>query len=107
DASNGLSLPITFSWSPASNASSYDLYVWPASSPQPATPVASGIVALQYAFNGALPYGASYQWRVVARNACYATPGPVQGFGVRELPDLRVSFIQNPDTVYAGQTMQM
>ena len=107
DGSFGLSLPITFSWSPATNAASYDLYVWPAASPQPATPAASGINSLQYSYNGTLAYGASYSWRVLARNACYATPGPVQGFVLRELPDLRVSFIQNPDTVYSGQTMQM
>jgi hypothetical protein len=107
DGSFGLSLPITFSWSPAPAAASYDVYVWPAASPQPATPVASGIVSLQYTYSGSLPYGASYQWRVVARNACFGTPGPIQTFSLRELPDLRVSFIQNPDTVYAGQTMQM
>ncbi|MDO7876857.1 CARDB domain-containing protein [Hymenobacter sp. ASUV-10] len=107
DGSNGLSLPITFTWSPGGNTSTYDLYVWPASGTQPATPTASGLTNLQYTFNGSIPYGAQYRWRVVARNACFATPGPVFAFGLRELPDLRVSFIQNPDTVYAGQTMQM
>jgi hypothetical protein len=107
DNSNGLSLPINFSWSPASSATAYDLYVWSVNDAQPATPTVSGINSLQYSFNGPLPYGAQYRWRVVARNPCFSTPGPVLAFGLRELPDLRVSFIQNPDTVYAGQTMTM
>ncbi|MBO2012727.1 CARDB domain-containing protein [Hymenobacter negativus] len=107
DNSNGLSLPITFSWSPASAATTYDLYVWPATGSQSATATVANINALQYTYNGALPYGAQYRWRVVARNPCFSTPGPVLAFGLRDLPDLRVSFIQNPDTVYAGQTMQM
>ncbi|GAA4362026.1 hypothetical protein GCM10023185_29580 [Hymenobacter saemangeumensis] len=107
DNTNGLSLPITFSWSPATATTAYDLYVWPASGSQPTTATVSGINSLQYTYGGPLPYGAQYRWRVVARNACFSTAGPVQSFGLRELPDLRVSFIQNPDTVYAGQTMQM
>jgi hypothetical protein len=91
DNSNGLSLPINFSWSPASSATAYDLYVWPLNDAQPATPTVSGINSLQYSFNGPLPYGAQYRWRVVARNPCFSTPGPVLAFGLRELPDLRVS----------------
>ncbi|WP_201979721.1 IPT/TIG domain-containing protein [Hymenobacter rubidus] len=107
DGANGLSLPLTFSWSPAGANALYDVYVWPTAGTQPATPVVSGINSLQYTYSGPIPYGADYKWRVVARNACFSTPGPVQTFGLRELPDLRVSFIQNPDTVYSGQTMQM
>jgi hypothetical protein len=107
DNSAGLSLPITFSWSPATTTTVYDLYIWAASGSQPGTPTVSGLTTLQYSYNGNLPYGANYRWRVVARNPCGSTAGPVFAFGLRQLPDLRVSFIQNPDTVYAGQTMQM
>ncbi|MBK0403323.1 IPT/TIG domain-containing protein [Adhaeribacter sp. BT258] len=107
DNSNGLSLPITFSWNGTGQVSTYDLYIWPVSGLKPVTPTAAGINSLQYTFYGTLPYGAQYNWQVVAKNTCFTTNGPVLTFGLRELPDLRITLIQNPDTVYAGQTMQM
>ena len=107
DNSAGLSSPVGFTWSPAARTTGYDLYIWPAADPQPGTPTVANIQAVQYTYAGALTYGAPYKWRVVSVNPCGATSGPVQEFRLRELPDVRVSYIANPDTAYAGQTLQV
>ncbi|MBF9219603.1 CARDB domain-containing protein [Hymenobacter ruricola] len=108
DNSAGLDLPINFGWNPGagSTASSFDLYIWPSSGSQPATPTVAGISTLQTSYGGApLAYGQSFKWRVVARNVCGSTPGPVQTFELRQLPDLTVPFVQAADTAYVGQTV--
>ncbi|MBC7448563.1 MAG: T9SS type A sorting domain-containing protein [Hymenobacteraceae bacterium] len=105
--SAGLSLPINFTWAPGARTTAYDLYVWPAADPQPAVPTVAGVQAIQYAFSGPLTYGDLYKWRVVSVSPCGSTAGPVQEFRLRELPDVRVSYIANPDTAYAGQTLQV
>jgi CARDB len=105
--SAGLSLPLNFTWAPAARTTAYDLYIWPAADPQPTLPTVAGLTAVQHTYSGALTYGALYKWRVVSVNPCGSTAGPVQEFRLRELADVRVSFIANPDTAYAGQTVQV
>jgi hypothetical protein len=109
DNSAGLDTPINFTWSPGANstATSFDLYIWPGSSSQPGVPTVAGITALQYSYSGSLSYGQAYQWRIVARNACAQTAGPIQTFELRQLPDLRPSFVQAADTAYAGQSVEV
>lgn len=108
DNSAGLDLPINFGWNPGSgsNAGSFDLYIWASSGTPPGTPTVAGITSLQTSYGGApLAYGQSFRWRVVARNACGSTAGPVQTFQLRQLPDLTLPFVQAADTAYAGQTV--
>ncbi|MCB2409519.1 CARDB domain-containing protein [Hymenobacter lucidus] len=107
DNSNGLSLPISFSWAPATGAASYELFIWPAAGTQPTQATVPNINTLAYTYSGALPYGQPYKWRVVSVTPCGRTEGPVQTFRLRELPDIRVTNIVVPDTVYAGQTMEL
>ncbi len=108
DNSAGLDLPVNFGWNPGSgsNASSFDLYIWPSAGTQPGAPTVGGISSLQTSYGGApLAYGQSFKWRIIARNACGSTAGPVQMFQIRQLPDLTVPFVQAADTAYAGQTV--
>ncbi|MGI4875299.1 MAG: CARDB domain-containing protein [Janthinobacterium lividum] len=109
DGATGLDLPINFSWNPqaGSTARTFDLYVWPAAGVMPTQPTVAGINTLQYSYSGPLPYGAAYKWRVVARNTCGSTPGSIQTFELRQLPDLQVTLVQNPDTAYSSQTVHV
>jgi len=101
------SLPLTFSWFPAADATSYDLYVWAANTPKPATPTVTNIGAINYIFSGLIPYGTTYQWQVVARNPCGLTEGSVQTFTLRKLPDLVVSAVEVPASVFSGHSLSM
>lgn len=97
-----LSLPISFSWTPAEDATYYDLYIWPQNSNTPESPTVSDINQINVSFNGALEYGLSYNWNIHARNACYSTPGDIQQFNLRELPDLIVENVSINQEVFAG-----
>lgn len=106
DNANGQQLPLTFSWIPGSNALSYDLYVWDSAATQPATPWAGDIPHVSYTIpNGALAYNKTYKWKLVSKNACLQTDGPVQQFRLKPLPDLFVSDVHAPATAFSGQTI--
>ena len=61
DGTIGLSPPVQFSWSPASNASLYDLYVWEDSTEVPVLPTVSNITNFNYNFYGNLEFGKTYR----------------------------------------------
>src|SRR5690606_31577914 len=50
-------------------------------------------------------YNKSYKWKVVSKNACLETDGPVQQFRLKKLPDLVVSNVQAPSAAFSGQTI--
>ena len=102
-----LSLPVAFSWAPADDADLYDLFVWPQGEDAPETPTVSSLSAINRNFNGPIPYGQTYNWRVDARNACQVTQGPVQSFTLRDLPDLIVENVNVPSVVFAGETLDI
>lgn len=104
DSTTDLYQPYTFSWSPSLHATHYDLYWWPSSGTVPAQPSKSGITQITYAHNGSLSPGTWYNWKVVARNACYATSSPVLTFRTRALPDLHVSSVTTSQPV-SGQPL--
>lgn len=106
DGSTGQALPLTLSWLPASNVLTYDLFVWDSTTAQPAQPYAANITGISYTIprNG-LAYNKTYNWRIVSKNACLQTNGPVQRFRLRPLPDLMVTTVQAPAAANSGQTI--
>ena len=107
DSTVNLSNYVTFSWSPASGATSYDLYIWFDSLSQPVTPTVSNITQISYTHQTNLLYGKLYKWRIVAKNAYCQTAGPIKRFALRYLPDLIVYSVTVPSSVYSGQTFSL
>lgn len=99
------SLPLNLSWSPGSNASDYDLYIWPTGTTRPATPAVQSLTAINFRYQGSLTYGISYNWQVVAKNSCLQTASTVQTFTLRQLPDLMVQNVMTPTFLYANQQL--
>ncbi|MBK9937782.1 MAG: hypothetical protein IPP02_05205 [Chitinophagaceae bacterium] len=102
-------LPLTLSWIPGNNTVNYDLYLWDSAAAEPVTPYAANISDIQYIIplNSGLPYNKTYKWKVVAKNPCWQTVGPIQQFRLIPLPDLMVSDVQAPATATSGQTVSI
>lgn len=101
-------LPLTLSWIPGLYTVNYDLYVWDSAQAQPVTPFATNINAVNYTLpQNSLPYNKAYKWRVVSKNPCLFTAGPVQQFRLIPLPDLQVFNVQAPLTAFSGQTIAL
>ncbi|MEI9809538.1 MAG: hypothetical protein WDO16_17635 [Bacteroidota bacterium] len=99
-------LPLRLSWIPGSNTTKYDLYVWNALDVQPGTPYASNIEDITFALPpNSFAYNTTYKWRVVSKNPCSQTSGPIQEFSIVPLPDLVVSDVQAPASATSGQTI--
>ena len=100
-------LPLTLSWIPSNNTVNYDLYLWDSAAAVPVTPYAANINDIQYIIpkNSGLPYNRPYKWKIVAKNPCAQTTGPIQQFRLIPLPDLVVSDVQAPATATSGQTV--
>lgn len=105
DNTLNLSAPVQLSWAPATYASTYDVYVWPAENAgRPVTPTVSNTSQINYTINSGLEWGRSYKWQIVSRNLCHQTDGPVQHFSIRALPELHVTQITTSQA-YAGQQL--
>lgn len=109
--SNGaldVDLPLYFSWSPADGADRYDLYLWIQDSIESSQPITSDLTQITYVYSGFdLIYGATYNWKIVAKNDFCETVGPTQSFTLRELPDLVANNIQVPTAAFSGQEIQI
>lgn len=100
-------LPLTLSWVPGNNTVNYDLYLWDSAAAVPVSPYVANINDIQYVIpkNSGLPYNRTYKWKIVAKNPCSQTTGPVQQFRLIPLPDLVVSDVQAPAFATSGQTI--
>jgi subtilase family serine protease len=107
DGSMNLSLPLSLSWSPATNTSQYDVYIWPVGNPQPGSPTYANLSQINLTIYSGLSYGTDYNWRIVAKNSCFQTSGPIQTFGLRELPDLVVQNVMPPPAAFSGQPVSI
>lgn len=110
DLLTGLSFPVELSWLPAKDASSYDLYIWNDKQPRPNTPYRSNISSIRYTFDPKTiaGYGTTYKWQVVSKYyECASTPGTIQKFSLRYLPDLMISNVQAPVSAYTGQKIEI
>jgi hypothetical protein len=99
-------LPLTLSWQPGLFTVNYDLYVWDSAAAQPAVPFAANISTVNYTLpQNSLQYNKTYKWRVVSKNPCLFTSGPIQHFRLIPLPDLQVMNVQAPASAFSGQTI--
>jgi hypothetical protein len=101
NGATGLSNHVTLSWAPAANATSYDIYYWPASASQPATPSVSNITAISYNIPANLSQGTTYKWRVVSKTPCSQAEGPVYQFTMIAFPELHVTQV-TVSAAYSG-----
>jgi hypothetical protein len=108
DSIKNLDFPFSLSWSPSAGATLYDIYLWPDSvSTRPSTAAFNGLTQISKQITGNLGYGVTYKWQVIARNPSCQTPGPVQRFTIRELPDLLVSSVTAPGTAFSGNNISV
>lgn len=103
----GLTLPLALQWNAAAKATSYDIYVWPATNAQPTYSSDSGLVQTSYVLSENIALNQPYNWKVLARNVCSVAPGAVQQFTVAQnssaKPDLILDTFAFPVTMYQGQ----
>jgi hypothetical protein len=106
-------LPLSLSWLPAQpgNFYTFDLYVWRSDLPQPTTPFAANLTAVNYTIplTSGLTYNQTYKWMVVSHNGSCAqiNTGPIQQFSLIPLPDLIVSNVLAPATAFSGQSISI
>lgn len=89
---------VDFYWEAMPEATSYNLYLWPADEPMPSNPQFFGLtsawlenIALDTLFYGVWDYGKEFNWKVEAVNECISKESPVHNFQVDYLPDLHVT----------------
>lgn len=105
DGAIELTQPLILSWPAPSNATTYDLYIWPQELIRPISPTIQNYRSNQIVLNN-LENGTTYQWQVIAKNNCFSTPGTIQSFTLVDLPDLVVDTILVPTTtLFAGQNI--
>jgi lysophospholipase L1-like esterase len=78
NSSTGISTTQTLSWSAATGAAGYDVYLWKSTESEPGTPTAQ-VTTTSYS-PAPLSTGTTYRWKVAARNAAGATPSPTWSF---------------------------
>jgi CARDB/PKD-like domain len=101
-------LPLTLSWLPGLFTVNYDLYVWDSAQVQPAIPFAANINTVSYTIpQNSFVYNKAYKWRIVSKNPCLFTAGPIQQFRLVPLPDLAVTQVLAPLTAFSGQTISI
>ncbi len=108
DSSINLDIPLSLSWSPATGATMYDVYIWPDSvSTRPSSPYASNITQISISINSGLGYGHTYKWQVVSKNPVCSQDGDVQIFTMRNLPDLQIQSISAPVSAFSGNSVSL
>jgi|GEM_PF-4651781 len=99
-------LPLQLSWIPGGNTVNYNLFVWESTLAQPPVPFAANINTITYTLPlNSLAYNKTYKWRIIAKNPCTQTAGPVQEFSIVPLADLVISDIIAPAAANSGQTI--
>ncbi len=108
DSSKNLDFPFSLSWSPVNGATLYDIYIWPDSvNTRPPTAAYSGLTQISKQITTGLGYGQTYKWQIIARNPSCSTPGPVQRFTVRHLPDVLATTVNSPLTAFSGNSISV
>ncbi|MBK9336183.1 MAG: hypothetical protein IPM98_06205 [Lewinellaceae bacterium] len=99
---------IMFSWAPSAGTNTYDFYLWKQGLAQPATPTVANITQINLNYSIPNPeYGATYEWRMVAKNQYCFSASAVQTFTIVNLPDLIVQNVQIPATAFTGQPLSI
>ncbi len=101
-------LPLSLSWQPGLYSVNYDLYVWDSAVAQPALPYAANINVVNFTLpQNSFVYNKAYKWRIVSKNPCLFTAGPIQQFRLVPLPDLAVTQVLAPLTAFSGQSISI
>jgi hypothetical protein len=107
--SAGMSVPFNLSWQPGLYNTRYDIYIWPSSQAQPATPTVSNTGVINVTVTSSMvTSGITYNWRVVSKNGnCFNTAGPIQTFATKNLPDLQVQQVDVPSIAASGNNLSV
>ncbi|MEX0966024.1 MAG: CARDB domain-containing protein [Bacteroidia bacterium] len=107
DSASEITLPVSFSWFPGTDATKYDLYLWPDSAVQPGTPLTTNINGISTVVYSGLSPGVTYEWLIVSKNTCKDSAGPSQIFTLKDLPDLIVQSVSLPSNAFSGQNVNV
>ena len=99
-------IPAQLSWPPANNASNYDVYIWADGQSPPPAPTISNTTLINVSY-GSLNIFTTYHWKVVSKNSCFETEGPVQSFHTKGKPDLMVNSHVIPSYAFATNTIEL
>ncbi len=91
DDANGVGLEADLDWTSVAGASTYDVYFGTSSTP----PFVGNVRDSQYTLSRLSP-GTRYYWKVVAKNSCAKTEGPVWSFTTEAEPCSRPDMPQGP-----------
>lgn len=83
-------MPLTLAWNTVTGATSYDLYLWDVNDPEPDVPYRPNMSS-SYTTVSALMNYHTYNWYVVARNACHEQTSETKSFHLNVTPDLTLS----------------
>ena len=83
-------MPLTLAWNTVPGATSYDLYLWDVNDPEPDVPYRPNMSS-SYTTVSALMNYHTYNWYVVARNACHEQTSEMKSFHLNVTPDLSVN----------------
>jgi CARDB/PKD domain len=101
-------LPLQLSWIPGQNSVTYDIFIWRSDTLQPEIPFATNISGVTFIIpSNSLAFNKTYKWRVISKNPCNQTAGPIQQFSTIPLPDLVVQNVQAPLTAFTGQNISI
>jgi len=107
DSSTDLSYPVSLSWLPSTGATHYDIYIWDTGVAKPSSPTYSNRTQISQQINSGLTYGATYYWQVIAKNQSCSTPGKVQMFTMKYLPDLVVTSVTVPSSAFSSTSVSV
>ncbi|MBI3119013.1 MAG: hypothetical protein HYZ00_10030 [Candidatus Hydrogenedentes bacterium] len=93
DGATDLPLNTALDWADCARASSYAVYLWPASQSKPLAPTATGLSASDFDPPANLLDSTPYLWQVLAMNATGDTPGPVWEFTTYYVGALKVTLL--------------
>ena len=83
-------MPLTLAWNSVPGATQYDLYLWDINDPEPETPYRPNLSS-SYTTVSALMNYHTYNWYVVARNACHEQTSEIHSFHLNVTPNISVS----------------
>jgi len=105
DSTYGVAEPVSFSWTPAVNATAYDLYIWRTNQQKPLQPTVAGLTGTTHTYTEYLNKNFIYLWQVTARNLCSQSESPVHLFSFYVFTDLTAGNVTSPATAVAGTTV--
>lgn len=99
--------PFSLSWVPTNGSTRYDVYLWKSTDSKPSSPNVSNIAQIGYTIGSGLEYGQKYYWQVIAKNPICSTPGIMNEFTMRFLPDLVVDQVTAPKSAFSSTNISI